>query len=272
MNETYCNNCGKFGHMYHQCKLPITSAGIVAFRRLNSVPQYLMIRRKDTLGNVDFLRGKYSIYNKFYIINMLNQMTYDEKVRLKEGNFDILWQNIWGNNALFKTAQYNSEENASREKYTNLINGVITKSDSYTLSDLIDESNNTSSSIWTEPEWGFPKGRRNPKESDFDCAIREFCEETGYSPKHLTNVQNILPYEETFTGSNYKSYKHKYFLMYMEHSDTLNVDNYERAEVSKMEWKTYEECMDSIRPYNLEKKRLITNIHNAILKLKLVYS
>ena len=36
----YCNNCGKQGHQYHQCKLPITSYGIICFyvdKRWNQV-------------------------------------------------------------------------------------------------------------------------------------------------------------------------------------------------------------------------------------------
>jgi hypothetical protein len=45
---------------------------------------------------------------------------------------------------------------------------------------------------------------------------------------------------------------------------------FERSEVSKMEWKTYEECMELIRPYNLEKKRLLTNIHNTITQFSIV--
>ena len=51
MNDNYCNNCGKQGHLYHQCKMPITSIGIIVFRynEKNNI-EYLMIRRKDTLG------------------------------------------------------------------------------------------------------------------------------------------------------------------------------------------------------------------------------
>ena len=45
-----------------------------------------------------------------------------------------------------------------------------------------------------------------------------------------------------------------------------NESNPDPFEVSKMEWKTFEECIDCIRPYNLEKKSLITNIHNCIKK------
>jgi len=259
--NTYCNNCGKIGHLYNQCKMPISSFGIIAFRINNDAVEYLMIRRKDTLGYLDFMRGKYSVYNKDYIINMLKQMTMEEKELLKQGDFDLLWKRIWGDNII--SNQYKSEENISREKYNFLYSGIVLKNDFYTLSTLVDESNNFDN--WEEAEWGFPKGRRNYQESDYDCALREFTEETGYSAKNLKNVKNILPFEEIFTGSNYKSYKHKYYLTYMQKEDTIQMNNYELSEVSKMEWKSYDDCMQSIRHYNLEKKRVITNI-NTILK------
>ena len=60
----YCNNCGKNGHLYHQCKVPITSFGVISFRFKEGELQYLMICRKNTLGYIDFMRGKYSINNK----------------------------------------------------------------------------------------------------------------------------------------------------------------------------------------------------------------
>ena len=260
-NEIYCNNCGKNGHLYHQCKLPITSIGIVSFRIYNNKPEFLMIRRKDTLGHVDFMRGKYSINNKEYILNMLNQMTIQEKENIKTCDFETLWKNIWGDNKSL-SIQYKNEETISREKYNHLKGGVQFNDKIYTLTDLIEESN--ASSQWLESEWGFPKGRRNHKETDYDCAIREFSEETGYNPKLLENIQNIIPYEEIFTGSNYKSYKHKYFVMFMSHVNSMCENKFERTEVSKMEWKSYEECISSIRPYNVEKKRTLTKIYDCV--------
>jgi 8-oxo-dGTP pyrophosphatase MutT (NUDIX family) len=272
ISRMYCNNCGKIGHLYHQCKIPITSIGVIAFRVVNSVPEFLMIRRKDTLGLIDFMRGKYSIYNKYYIMNMLNQMTIAEKNRLAQGNFDLLWQSIWGvKSTTTKSSQYQNEECSSRDKYVLLINGITSKinANTYTLNDLVEDSNKITQ--WQEAEWGFPKGRRNSQENDFDCAIREFCEETGFPANILNNVQNILPYEEIFTGSNYKSYKHKYYLMYINYEDTLDMDKFERAEVSKMEWKTYEDCMNVIRDYNVEKKRLIHNVYQTLLRFPLFF-
>ena len=259
-NENYCNNCGKGGHVYHQCKLPITSIGIVVFRINENIPEFLMIRRKDTLGHVDFMRGKYSLNNKEYILNMLNQMTIHEKESLIQYEFPELWNNVWGGTMI--SNQYKSEESISHEKFNALKNGVMFDNEFITLKELVEESN--AQSAWLETEWGFPKGRRNHKESDYDCALREFNEETGYNVKYLQNLQNIIPYEEIFTGSNYKSYKHKYFIMYMSYHNSLMQNEFEKTEVSKMEWKNYEQCIASIRPYNKEKMRLITNIHECI--------
>jgi hypothetical protein len=84
-------------------------------------------------------------------------------------------------------------------------------------------------------------------------------------------VQNILPYEEIFTGSNYKSYKHKYYLMYMSFADSQKTYQYDTTEVSKMEWKTYDECVECIRDYNKEKIKLLSRIHNTISKYNLFY-
>jgi hypothetical protein len=36
-----------------------------------------------------------------------------------------------------------------------------------------------------------------------------------------------------------------------------------------MDWKTIDECLESIRPYNLEKKELIKNINNLLQEYRL---
>jgi ADP-ribose pyrophosphatase YjhB (NUDIX family) len=356
--------------------MPITSIGIIVFRYKPSVVlggepiiEYLLIRRKDTLGYIDFMRGKYSVYNKDYIMNMLKQMTNYEKERLCIGDFNLLWKDIWGNSKC--SNQYKSEEFISREKYNTLIRGIKDNnivnplkegseyqsgsstnfsmrnsgflttrgetphgyltgevwrtsyvndipnnsglrallleptapplttlsspvqeisstelihvelergkkilenteeisddSKTYSLKSLIEESNQYQS--WEEPEWGFPKGRRNNQESDYECAIREFKEETGYNHHSLTYIQNVLPLEEIFMGSNYKAYKHKYFLMYMDYNQSLDIGNFQTSEVSKVEWKSFEECISCFRPYNLEKKRIIMSIDEGLKKV-----
>jgi 8-oxo-dGTP pyrophosphatase MutT (NUDIX family) len=143
-----------------------------------------------------------------------------------------------------------------------LISGITIKDEFFNLKSIIEDSYKYSE--WKEPEWGFPKGRRNNNETDYDCAIREFCEESGYAMEKVKPIQNVIPYEEIFTGSNYLSYKHKYFLAYMDYNDTLVMDKYQRTEVSNMSWCSINDCLEKIRIYNLEKRRIITNVDSAL--------
>ena len=260
-NNNVCNNCGKHGHLFHQCKLPITSYGIILSRSSEKGLQFLMIRRKDSFGYIDFIRGKYSPYNIDQVQNCINEMSLQEKERILSEPFEKLWQMMWGATS---NSQYRNEEVVSSKKFETITAGVAINNDIVNLQDLIKNSKST----WNETEWEFPKGRRNYQEKDLDCAIREFEEETGYSQKDIIIIENILPFEEIFIGSNHKSYKHKYFLAYM--NDTIdNLQNFQKTEVSKLEWKTIDECLQSIRPYNLEKRKLIKNVSKILEEYRL---
>ena len=262
-NTNICNNCGKQGHLFHQCKLPITSYGIILFRSSSQGLQFLMIRRKDSFGYIDFLRGKYSPYNVEHIQNIINEMSVIEKKRILTESFDVLWKLMWGESS---NNQYRNEEGSSSKKFELIKNGVIINNEKISLQNIIENSNTK----WNETEWEFPKGRRNYQEKDLDCAIREFEEETGISAKHISIIENVLPFEEIFIGTNHKSYKHKYFLAYMNEKEIEEtLQNYQQSEVSKLEWKTVDECLESIRPYNLEKKNLIININKVLQEYRL---
>jgi 8-oxo-dGTP pyrophosphatase MutT (NUDIX family) len=248
------------------------------------VIEYLMIRRKDTLGLMDFIRGKYSVNNKYYIMNMISQMTIQERAMLLEHTFDEVWEKVWDKPVAppglsvnkspsyeFGESRYKTEEMVSREKFNQLKSGVYmnktppnmfvqASAPTFTLETMINEC----ATKWDEPEWGFPKGKRNYNENDVDCALREFYEETGIKSRNMTFVvSNLAPYEEIFMGSNYKSYKHRYFLMYVDYntSVTEKMTDVDKFEVSKVEWKSFNECLGAIRPYNLEKKRILSNIN-----------
>jgi 8-oxo-dGTP pyrophosphatase MutT (NUDIX family) len=218
---------------------------------------------------MDFIRGKYSVYNRDYILNLFQEMTESEIRLIGRKDFQYIWNTIWNGS---KTAieQYRTEEAISAEKFRSLIEGIIIHSEYYSLDTLI-QDRMKSTPHWSEPEWGFPKGRRNYNEKDYNCAVREFSEETGYNKFCLTNVDNILPYEEIFIGSNYKSYKHKYFVMYMNYADSLKLSFHGNEEVSQVEWKTYEDALKLIRPYNLEKIRILESVNQSLTKYKLVF-
>lgn len=261
VNYEFCNNCGKIGHLFHQCRNPILSIGIIVFRfnHITNCREYLMICRKHTLGFVEFIRGKYPIYDEFYLNNIFMEMTQHEKMNVNHMTFSELWNSVWcGTNMHFT----NDQKNASN-KFSLLKQGIRTSlHHDISLTEVIQTSNRFN--IWNEPEWGFPKGRRNYLENDYPCALREFEEETGYSKKKIRILQNVLPFEEIFVGSNLKCYKHKYYLGYMHFNDTLIMNNFQKSEVSSMKWLSFQECIQKIRSYNKEKMKVLKNVDDAL--------
>jgi 8-oxo-dGTP pyrophosphatase MutT (NUDIX family) len=221
-----------------------------------------MIRRKDSFGYIDFIRGKYIQHNVEQLQSIFNEMSVLERQNIQTNSFETLWRNMWGETNI--GSQYKSEELSSQKKFDALKAGVQVNGESITIDSLI----NSSTTEWLETEWEFPKGRRNFQEKDLDCALREFEEETGYAREQIKVVENLMPFEEIFIGSNHKSYKHKYFLAKKEQNEDLLPD-FQPTEVSKLEWKTLEECLESIRPYNLEKKQLILNINKVLQEYRL---
>lgn len=283
------------GHLFQQCNLPINSFGIIAYTLRDSVPKFVMIRRKDSFGYIDFLRGKYSPYNYYQLRRIVDEMSISEKETLSaaitavttgaehaENVFYRLWTQMWGKQLpadYFEKLQapikykYKSEEDNAFKKFQTIIAGVnnyihSTNTTSiptqYNLTYLIE----TSTTQWTETEWELPKGRRNtPREKEVTCAIREFEEETGIHITHTPDahiIEQCTPFEETFIGTNCKAYKHKYFLVYIDESK-LDFTTFQRNEVSKIECVGLDEALTYIRPYNIEKKQLMQSVHDYII-------
>lgn len=240
-----CNNCGIYGHLFYKCKKPIMSFGVISFRKNPNSKQveYLMVKRKDSLGYVDFLRGKYNPYNDFHLQNIIHEMTKEEVENILAFDYQNLWNKLWN-----KNDEKYDKKNMEKFNFVKQQKDYLFKKEH-----------------WSEPEWGFPKGRRNTKENDYDCAIREYEEETGYKKDYLTMIKNLGFFEETFTGSNLKSYRHKYYLCHANYQKTTEENLYQKSEISELKWFSFEECMKKIRSYNYEKKQMLSKINNIII-------
>lgn len=263
MRNMECTNCNVIGHGYNYCSQPITSFGIILFDKISQ--KYIMIRRKDSFGFIDFVKGKYSLSNLFHIKNSIDQMSNVEKQIILNNfnNFDNIWFSFY--DALNPT--YSKRSNNyynSYKKFEALKKGTIINGRKYTLESLLQDSTTS----WDETEWEFPKGRKLKGELDLDCAIREFEEETGLRKENIDILDDLGPYDEIFIGSNHRAYKHKYFVATTNSSCSLVVADFQRTEVSKLEWKSFEECLKAMRPYNYEKKRVLTGVHHFLLLKK----
>ena len=205
---------------------------------------------------LNFLRGKYDEQNKEYITKLLGTMTFSEIEKISKHTFDELWNMLWLNK---KIKQYQSEYDISKDKFDNLKAGKY-----YLLSELISNSNIS----YVEREWGFPKGRRNLRETDYDCAIREFEEESSLKKEEYEILRNIRPVEEIFYGSNNIRYKHIYYIAESKLNRKLELDpknKHQRTEIGNIGWFTLNEALLKIRPYNKAKKDVLIKVNKLLI-------
>lgn len=252
-----CVNCGVLGHSFRDCTEPVMSFGIAAVKFVETVPHYLLIRRRDSLAYVDFLRGKYKLENPAYIQQLLNDMTRDERARLIQNTFDDLWNHLWNHQ---HTHQYRRERDVAKH----IFNTLRDTGDVYgrLLRKYVEET----TTEWTEPEWGFPKGRRGLGEPHIACALREFKEETGLTEKHL-HIVDTPPLVEEYIGSNTIRYRQFYFVGGCEATTVavLQPQNHTMTrEVGGIGWFPFEEAYLKIRSTNPEKRGVLGCLHHCI--------
>lgn len=205
-----------------------------------------MIRRKDSMSFAEFMRGKYDVNDTAYLSTLVKNMTLKEQAAVACDSFESLWRQLWGDD------RATSDYAQSREKFA--------------LLDRVGLMRNNLSE-YTEPEWGFPKGRRMRGESDLTCAIREFDEETNVPRDSFVVLKNIL-LTETFVGLNNVQYKHVYFVALLKRPDLVNLSQkftpMQRREISGISWKTLAEAEALIRPHHVERLSMLQNLRAAI--------
>ncbi len=280
--KSLCTNCNNPGHTYKHCLAPVNSYGIIAFRikdtswtlasglstnsgkshnGIDSLAQnieFLLIKRKDSLRFVDFVRGKYSITDEIYLKQLLSNMTTSERELLRITTFDNLWKHVWGATSV---RNYKNDYENSKEKFDELI--AVRDGKSSILHRLLDST----TTVWTEPEWGFPKGRRNPRETDEECAIREFEEETGILRNQFKIIKNIDPLVESFYGDNGVNYCHKYLLAQMHPSvefSSIDTNPHMIREIGDIKWLSIDDALSHIRSENVEKREILLRVSGIL--------
>ena len=264
--DIICINCGFNGHTSKNCNFPITSFGVICYKYLNKNMYYLMVQRKDSLCYTEFIRGKYDIKNISYIAKLLKNMTKNEQEKLKNNDFDYLWNAMWINN----TNNMRKEYNISATKFKSLKNGYKIKANGLIID--INLGLLISTEHLFETEWEFPKGRRKINEKDINCALREFEEESGINKTLLCIEENCKQYEEIFIGNNKLRYRNIFYLAsYAKNNindifyDLKNCDQIK--EIKDVQWFDYDTICAKIQN-KIEKLELFKRIHFQILKTK----
>ena len=303
--DFYCRNCNRYGHTFKYCEEPIISLGIINIKldeeifkdilrgliiedtkfslEYKSIParnpsdlsifckfknsiKFLMVRRKNSLGLMEFIRGHYTPSNRMHVANLIQQMVPSEIDILKkcasekdedvEYDFDCMWKLVWGESGNKRNKDYKM----GRERYEELIVTVPP------LSEYLAKIK----PMWDYPEWGFPKGRRFKNECDEDCAKREFIEETNMTDDDYMVIDNIIPIVENFSGTNNIPYRHIYYVALATTDKDAHIEKeskLQQSEIGDIGWFTFEEAIKLIRPRHSGRKEVIANIYTYLLKL-----
>ena len=253
----YCNNCGCRGHVFKTCKDPITSCGLLLLREIYepmklpaspAIVSVLMVKRKDSMAYMEFIRGKYSLESLDLVSRLILNMTMVEQEKITTQSFDTLWTDMWGSGRDTHSIEYE----IAKKQY-----------DALDKDDLVRKN----PSVYADPEWGFPKGRRMKGETDVNCAAREFWEETNIPSEAYTILENTA-YTEIFTGTNDVEYKHVYFIALLKNSRLINTAQkltpMQKREVSEVAWKTLKQSKEITRPHYSERKKIVEQIEREI--------
>jgi 8-oxo-dGTP pyrophosphatase MutT (NUDIX family) len=288
--KLFCVNCTKITHSLKDCTEPVISYGIICIKldeslgispcmiekflvnkiidfkeynfsnlkNLSKIDNYknkikfLLVQRKHSFSYVDFIRGKYNENNLNEIKNLLNLMSKKEIESILSNEFETLWNNLWEITA--KNKYYQREFEESQIKFN-----IIKK---FKLIDLIDFKN-----LYETPEWGFPKGRKDKNETNLECALREFKEESGITPDKYLILNRLNTIEELVCDQN-KIYKLIYYLAITNDDIKLDINNkYQQYEIGDLQWLSFEELLPKIRPYFKEKINMIYQIYFLFLNL-----
>jgi 8-oxo-dGTP pyrophosphatase MutT (NUDIX family) len=290
--NVYCINCNKLNHTIKYCTEPIISYGIICVKfddnlnvSVNCLEQYLVnklidmdeynftnlmnlskidyykdkikfltIQRKYSFAYVELIRGKYDETNLQEILNLLHLMTPYEVNRILTSTFETLWDDLWKKTSKYKIFQ--KEYELSQNKFIKMMSN-------HNLIKVIEYNK-----LYDEPEWGFPKGRKDKNEKNLKCAIREFGEETGIDINKYFVFNRLNTVDELVIDTEQTKYKLVYYLAMACEDIELTIKNTdENYEIGDIKWLTFEEIITKIRPYFKEKITLIYKVYFLFINL-----
>lgn len=205
-----------------------------------------LIQRRHTISYEAFVRGKYT-REELHVYR--DRMTSQEIERIRTNSWEVLYSNVM---AVKDTHYMQREKRKAKQLY-----------------DSIDIVNLTSQAkaLYHEPTWEFPKGRRFAHETDQECALREFEEETGVPVADTIATDQWV--EEEFCGLNKRMYRNRYCIAFVHpgtsgpYVDQQNAS--QTSEINAAKWCTYEESLKLLRPFHPEKHEVLKDTYKRVL-------
>jgi len=227
-----------------------TSYGVILYSR-SSLPtptptpqtpltKFLLVQRKYSYAYDALIRGHFNFDDISYLKLLISEITPAERRKLLTYDHDYLWNKLWSftvNNNMFI-----KEYEAAKHKFNILLEDLETLF-------------KTIPAKWQEPEWGFPKGKKNFNEKPYDTAFRELLEESGLSANTVTihKEDELQPIHEEFVGTDGVNYHNIYYIGKSTLPGIGFVNPWglhQIAEVNKIGWFSYNEAKTMFRDQN----------------------
>lgn len=276
--EKLCVKCGDSNHTNKSCKGPVTSFGIIVFTdNVDAFPngriypkfknmcaqhkfyndktdidtnnkkrRFILVERKDTIEYLSLIQGNYPDREPAKSLK-INEYVLKLTCKERQNLVFASWHELW------KTA--GSERRDSQKAKVKFF--------------LNDWKHIESLSVcrYGEADYIMPKGRLQCGETQLECAIREFSEETGYKKNCLdfSETKNFVK-TENFIGSDGKSYRNVFFLAKIKENSlidkSLETVPQQKKEVQNVGWFTLNESLTLLR--DQQKKDILLQANSVL--------
>lgn len=277
-NFLYCLNCNKKGHSYKHCRFPVNSYGCVNFKMCSDNQiRYLMIQKRHSHVYPELLRRKYNEFNfnYKYLTQLIVNMPETDRYYILNYDFDYLWTHYWQwkkKNESVKFVHDGYEDckykfNLLKKGHNFPIYGWLT------FKSLFEQFPAT----YLEPDWEFPKGRREEGETDQQCAIRECEEETRLLiTTDYKLFLHVKPFQEKYIGINEINYCNSYYLGELTNTNKfLYFDpnqSEQNNEIRKIGWFTSNEITQLDNFSSKHRSKMLSDINRLVVNIKSIKS
>lgn len=232
----------------------ITSYGIILFTIEDGTLKYLLSQRRLSISYIVFLRGKLKDED---IVNHVKLMTNDERYRCLEAwknkTPEKIWDDYWLNH---HTKAYKTEEPEFLERF-------MKSMDKHHA--LFENNDGLNENVWNFSS----KGRQNVDETEVECALREFQEETTIS-KELIQIYNSNPQTELYIGTDGKLYRTIFYLAFIPFKPVIRYKSnkyffrrFLTGETSQIRWMTFKNAFNKL---DSRKQTILSRVNNILSK------
>lgn len=262
-----------------------TSYGIALARynkAANNNVEILLIKKRYTYQFFELVMAHYKRNDMKYIKYMFDNMSYSEKMDIMSMQFSRMWYKI---NHSDPERFYNIVDIYKHNNFSNTpIDQKYSEADQYKL--YIEKKNKFEKNFGKDGGkrlrtlihqsndakviWEMPKGGKNSDESNIDCAIREFYEETSIKSNKYRILYDVNPLVDSFVDNDI-IYKTVYYIATLRDVNenfipSINYRNFSQVtEVEEIKWVSLAE----IKFFNMPpfmNNRLLT-LYKSIIKI-----